>query len=65
MEKVGFFSDNCPGILYLIFSIKVSNLDRKFYGLGSNWLSQKQLVIAAQENPSMYCDKLKKPTFTL
>jgi len=64
MEKV-ISSDKGPGILYLLFAIKVNNLDRKFYGLGSYWLSQKQLVIAVQENPSMYRDKLKKPTYTL
>jgi hypothetical protein len=64
MEKI-VSSDKGPGIFYLLFALKVNNLDRQFFGLGSYWLSQKQLVIAVQENPSTYCDKLNKPTYTL
>jgi hypothetical protein len=64
MEKI-VSSDKGPGIFYLLFAIKVNNFDRKFYGLGSYWLSKKQWAIAVQENPSMYCDKFKRPTCTL
>jgi hypothetical protein len=57
MEKI-VSSDKGPGNFYLPFAIKVKILDRKFYDLGKYWLSQKQLVIAVQENYSVYCDKL-------
>jgi len=64
MKKI-VSSDKDPGIFYLLFAIKVNNLDRKFYGFGSYWPSQKLLLIVVQENPSMYCDKLQRPTYTL
>jgi hypothetical protein len=64
MEKL-VSSEKGPGIFYLLLAIKTNNLERNFYGLWSNWFSQKQLVVAVKETPSMYCDKLKKPTCIL
>jgi len=56
-------SGNWPGMLYLLFAFKVSNLDRKFYGLESNWLSKKNWLFLHRK--ILLCIKLKKPTYTL
>jgi hypothetical protein len=59
LQKKGF------GIFYLLLAIKTNNLERNFYGLWSNWFSQKQLVVALKETPSMYFDKLNKHVYII